>query len=116
MEVLRKIKKLESLHILLWLIKDSSWMLEFEWFSIIMIFPTLFVAIIIVYHSFKTKEVFLNLSVFCWILANSIWMYNDFFNDGDYKFAAGVLFVIGILFILYYYYKIFFKTNAINKS
>ena len=85
MELFEKIKKFESLHIVFWLIKDSCWMLEWRWMGILMVIPTITIAIIIVYISRKTIDVFLNLAILFWISANSFWMYCEFFNFGENK-------------------------------
>jgi hypothetical protein len=105
MEVFEKIKKFESLHIVFWLIKDSCWMLEWRWLGILMVIPTITIAIIIVYISRKTLDVFLNLAILFWISANSFWMFVEFFTQGEYKLWAIVPFALGFVFTGLYYFK-----------
>ncbi len=50
------IKKYENLHIVFWLIKDSCWMLELRWLGILMIIPTLTIALLIAFVTRKTVE------------------------------------------------------------
>jgi len=99
-----KIRKLENSHILLWLIKDTCWVLEFKFMGIIMILPTVFVAFYLSYLSrHMIKELFHNLAVCCWILANSIWMIGEFFFNDSTRSAAAVFFILGISFVAIYY-------------
>ena len=105
MELWEKIKKYEGLHIVFWLIKDSCWMLQFKWLGIIMIFPTLTIAAIIVYMTRKTRDIFLNLAILFWICANSFWMFIEFFTSGELKLLASIPFGLGFLCIGIYYYK-----------
>ena len=37
MELKKRIKKHENLHIVFWLIKDSCWMLQLKWLGIVMV-------------------------------------------------------------------------------
>ena len=105
MELLDKIKKFENLHIVFWLIKDTSWMLEIKWLGALMILPTVGVAIYIIVHSFRMREVFINLAILCWICANSFWMCMEFFLNNQHKNFAAIPFVLGFLFVGIYYYK-----------
>jgi len=89
-------------------------MLELKWLGVIMIIPTLLIAVIIIYHTYKTLDVYLNLSVFWWILANSFWMYSEFFRGGEYKLMASIPFSFGFLFIGIYYYKLFFNKTKVD--
>ena len=114
MELFEKIKKFESLHIVFWLIKDSCWMLEWRWMGILMVIPTITIAIIIVYISRKTIDVFLNLAILFWISANSLWMYCEFFNFGENKMVSSIPFGLGFLFVGLYYYKLFINKKNIS--
>ena len=51
MEIFDKIRKYENLHIIFWLIKDTCWMLGLKVLGALMIFPTLGVAIYIIYKT-----------------------------------------------------------------
>lgn len=100
------IRKYENLHIVFWLIKDSCWMLELRWLGILMIIPTLAIALLIVFVTRKTVDLYINLGVLSWICANSLWMYIEFFTDGKYKLAAAFPFALGFLFTGIFYYQV----------
>lgn len=105
MELAKKIKGHENLHIVFWLIKDGCWMLQFKWLGIVMVIPTIAIAVIIVYVVRKTVDVYLNAAIFCWICANSFWMYIEFFTNGDYKLLSVYPFALGLTFMGVFYYK-----------
>lgn len=105
MELWEKIRKYESLHIVFWLIKDSCWMLQFKWLGILMVIPTLTIALIIVYITRKTHDVYINLAVLFWISANSFWMFIEFFTTGELKLLASIPFSLGFIFVGFYFYK-----------
>ena len=108
MQLSENIKKHENLHIVFWLIKDSCWMLELRWLGILMVIPTLTIALIIVYVTRKTADVYINLAIFFWICANSMWMYVEFFTSGEHKFLAAFPFALGFIFVGIFYYKTLF--------
>lgn len=107
-----KFRKMENLHIVFWLFKDLSWCMIWKPLGIIMIVPTITIAIII---AFNTKaimsELCHNLAVVSWIAANSYWMISEFFDfdkhifygDFTYKHLATIPFAFGILILAYYY-------------
>ncbi len=106
---LREISHFENFHILLWLLKDSCWMMEWKFGGTLMFFPTIFMAIFICYRTRKnTLALIVNLAVLCWISANSAWMFFDFYQ-WNFKPVALILFLTGLLFILLYLYKILVK-------
>ncbi len=104
-------RRIENLHILLWLVKDSFWALNLRIPGMIMIVPTLAVAIYITWQTRQiTSELIHNLAVVFWITANCMWMTGEFFgwdesiNGGiGLRHLALIPFIIG-LFILGYYY------------
>lgn len=106
-----KYRKIENLHILLWLIKDACWALGLRIPGMIMIIPTLSVAILITYQTRKiTSEFIHNLAVDVWIIANCTWMIGEFFGwdenlIGSYGLRQFSLipFCIGLLILAYYY-------------
>lgn len=101
---------IENAHILLWLIKDACWSLEWKPGGIFMIFPTVTVAFYITWRSRKIRtELFHNIAVCAWILANSVWMLGEFF-DHDERIYAACLFGIGIA-TLAVYYLFYFKKD-----
>ena len=105
MDVFKKIKRYENLHIVFWLIKDSCWMFELKELGIAMVIPTVAIAGLIVYATKNTIDVFLNLAILFWICANSFWMYIEFFNEGRYKQLATFPFALGFIFVGIFYYK-----------
>ncbi len=44
-------RKMENLHIVFWLLKDISWCVVWKPLGILMIFPTLIIAIVIAYRN-----------------------------------------------------------------
>jgi hypothetical protein len=105
MDLLEKIRRFESMHIVFWLIKDSCWMLELKWLGVIMIFPTVFLAIYLAYKTLKTRDFYINTAIFFWISANSFWMLMEFFNDNRYKHFAIIPFACGLIFVALFYLK-----------
>ena len=110
MNLFDKIRKLENIHIIFWLLKDTCWMLELKLLGAIMILPTLSLCVWIVIKTLKTNELFINLAVLCWISANSFWMLMEFFNHNQYKNYAIIPFGLGFLFVSVFFIK------SLNKS
>ena len=101
----------ENLHILLWLLKDTCWVMLWELGGIIMIVPTISVAIHITWLQREIKtELYHNLAVCSWITANSIWMIGEFYFDDTLRPAAIVFFVAGLL-VMFYYYLVLLPRN-----
>ncbi|MBK7388790.1 MAG: hypothetical protein IPI23_06865 [Bacteroidetes bacterium] len=101
---LKKIRGYENLHILLWLLKDTCWVMLWEIPGLIMIIPTIGVAFHITWFRRHVRvDLFHNLAVCCWISANSIWMIGEFFFDDKLRIPAMVLFVSGLITVAYYY-------------
>ena len=105
-------RRLENLHIVFWLFKDISWCMIWRELGILMIIPTLSVAIYIAYRTRKIKsELAHNLAVAFWISANSYWMISEFYGFdenpvvGQYtgKHLAMIPFTIGVLILGWYY-------------
>ena len=108
---------IENGHIFLWLLKDTCWALVWKPGGIFMIFPTLSVAIYILYRSrYNRTEFFHNLAVCLWISANSVWMVTEFLGvDKEYKKYAVFIFLIGIVVLLVYYIFFFRKDREKEK-
>ena len=105
-------RKMENLHIVFWLFKDISWCMIWRPLGIAMIFPTLFIAIIITVRTRQfMSEVCHNMAIVVWISANSYWMISEFLHfdslpilgDITYKHLAIIPFSIGIAILGYYY-------------
>jgi len=109
--MLTQIRKFENIHIVLWLIKDSCWMLQLKFIGSIMIIPAIGLAVFITLLSAKQiRHFFLNLSVVFWIVANSLWMLNEFYNwplktIAIAFFIAGLAVIVVHYLIIYYLYK-----------
>ncbi len=111
-----KFRRIENLHILLWLVKDACWAINLKIPALIMIIPTLWVAIVITYQTRKITSEFLhNLAIDFWITANCTWMIGEFTGwdanlVGRYGLREFSLIPFGIgLFILGYYYLIYIR-------
>ena len=105
-------RKMENLHILFWLIKDISWCMIWKTLGILMVFPTLGIALLIAWRTRGLKsELAHNLAIVFWITANSYWMMSEFFGFDtvpvghltDGKHLAIIPFGIGLFILLYYY-------------
>lgn len=72
-----------------------------------MIIPTISVAIIISYKTWREKddEFWINLAICFWIGANSYWMICEFSHHEQIKNYAGFPFVAGMICVVYFYYK-----------
>lgn len=107
-----RFRRTENLHIIFWLIKDLSWCLLWKPLGILMILPTIFIAVAI---TWRTREIlverFHNLAVTFWIIANSYWMISEFlgfdeaplFGSLVYRHLAIIPFGLGISSLSYYY-------------
>lgn len=106
-----KYRRIENLHILLWLVKDACWALNLRIPALLMIIPTLTVAILITVQTRKITSEFLhNLSIDFWITANCTWMVGEFYGWDSHLWGAYGLrefslipFGIGLLILAYYY-------------
>lgn len=100
-----KFRKIENLHILFWLMKDLCWCLLFRPLGIIMIFPTLTVAIWIAWRNRHiVAELTHNVAIALWIVANSMWMIDEFFFNEKIRPYCVIPFSLGILILFYYYF------------
>jgi hypothetical protein len=105
-------RRMENMHIVFWLLKDISWCILWKTLGILMVIPTLSIAIVIAWRTRQFKsELAHNLAIAFWISANSYWMISEFFgfdempiwNMFEGKHLALIPFVTGALFLLYYY-------------
>ena len=113
-----KLRQFENLHIIFWLLKDMAWSMGWRLMGISMIIPTLLISIYMT-RKFKgnPSEWYHNMSVICWIVANSYWMISEFFGFEElfifgwvkWVHLALIPFVSGLLFIAYFY---FFKRKS----
>ena len=107
-----KLRKIENLHIVFWLLKDISWCMLWKPLGILMIFPTLIIAISIAYRNRENvSELAHNIAIVFWICANSYWMLSEFasfdsklfYSTYTYKTLAVIPFIIGILVLAWFY-------------
>lgn len=97
-------RKIENLHILLWLLKDICWAADLKWLGTFMILPTLSVAFWLTWKMRRSySELMHNLAVILWIGANSAWMVGEFFFDDKTRPLALVFFALGISLLLVFY-------------
>lgn len=109
------LRRIENLHILLWLMKDTCWAMVWKPGGIIMIAPTVGVAFYLLYRSRESRsELYHNIAVCMWILANSTWMIGEFI-DKDLRSFAAVLFSIGLL-TLAVYYTLYYKKDKLAEE
>jgi hypothetical protein len=113
-----RFRRIENMHILFWLIKDLSWALLWRPIGIIMLVPTLTVAILITWQTRKiAAELFHNLAVVFWITANGYWMIVEFYGyDEELRIYTVIPFCIGLLFILTYYLYILPREKSVRAS
>lgn len=112
MDFFEKIRKVENLHIIFWLLKDMSWCMLWKELGLIMIIPTISVSFYLIYFTHKNlTEFYHNIAVFCWILANSYWMISEFFGFDElyinsfiqWKTLSIIPFGTGVLILAWYY-------------
>ncbi len=74
-ELLIELRQYENYHIILWLLKDTFWVLDWRTGGMIMIVPTFLVAIYIAWRSRHSRsDLFHNMAICCWITANGFSM------------------------------------------
>lgn len=96
----------ENLHIVFWLIKDISWAMLWQPLGMVMIIPTVCLAVRITIRTrYLKSELFHNLAILCWICANCSWMTCEFFwpEYDVLRYYTAIPFGFGIGFIAYYY-------------
>lgn len=98
------LRQVENLHIAFWLLKDLGWVQEIHVLGLIMVVPTLSVAIWLTWQlRHERAELAHNLAVCCWIIANAIWMVGEFFYHDSTRGYATIFFAIGIAALGVYY-------------
>ncbi|MBK8339789.1 MAG: hypothetical protein IPK99_07230 [Flavobacteriales bacterium] len=94
----------ENFHIVLWLVKDSCWVLNWKWLGIAMVIPTVGMALYIAWKHRADRYEFLHaLATVFWISANSTWMVGEFLFHDSLRTPAIVLFALGAVSILWHY-------------
>ena len=104
MEKLLRLRHFENFHIVLWLVKDLCWCTLSKTLGVVMIFPTVALAIYITWlHRNVKVELFHNTAVVFWLFANSVWMVGEFFYADGTRNIALVFFILGLGTAAYYY-------------
>lgn len=100
-----RFRRLENLHIVLWLIKDLCWAMLWKPLGLIMIIPTVGAALLITWQTRQIRsELLHNLAVVCWIVANGYWMITEFFfEDESLRYYTAIPFALGIVIVSFYY-------------
>lgn len=116
MERLSHIRKFENFHILLWLVKDLCWVTLSKAAGVVMIAPTLALALFITWRNRDDRaELLHNIAICMWICANSVWMIGEFFLEDSTRQLAVVFFVAGLLSMLYHYFTELLNGNNSRK-
>jgi hypothetical protein len=119
----QKFRIIENLHIVFWLIKDMSWCIVSKPLGIGMFIPTIAIAIYIMWQNRTiVSELYHNLAVMFWILANGYWMISEFFEFDEHKITnliswkhvAVIPFALGLICLIIYYGFIMPKENKKN--
>lgn len=112
-----RFRKTENLHIVFWLLKDVCWAMTWRTVGIAMLVPTLTVAILITWQTRKLKsELYHNLAVTFWIMANGFWMIVEFFGmDEQLRIFTLIPFSLGIIVITIYYAFILLRERKTEK-
>lgn len=95
----------ENLHIPLWLLKDTCWMMQWKSLGMVMIVPTIAVALIITIGSRGFRQMWLNLAICFWISANAYWMIVEFYGHEELKYFAAIPFVLGFVATAIFYFS-----------
>ena len=111
----------ENLHIVLWLVKDMCWAVDWGLLAATMVLPTVAVAVLIAWkHRHEAYEFMHALATVFWIGANSTWMVGEFFGWDEDLFGGFGLrqlslipFGIGFCILMAYYCGPFWReTNG----
>ena len=114
-----RFRRIENLHILMWLLKDISWAMLWKELGLAMLIPTLTVAVLITWQTRRLpSELFHNLAVVCWIGANGYWMIVEFFwpELEQLRYYTAIPFSLGLVFLLVYYLVILPRERKKNAT
>jgi thiol:disulfide interchange protein len=109
----RSLRRVENLHIAFWLLKDLGWVQDIHLLGVIMVIPTLSMAIWLTWQMrHERSELAHNTAVCCWIIANAIWMMGEFFLHDSTRPQATIFFCIGLSILLVHYCAEYLKRNS----
>ena len=101
---MKDIRKIENLHVFLWLMKDLSWCALWRGLGMTMVLPTLLVVLWITWHSRKQLSDCVHNGAVCfWICANITWMIGEFYFNDHTRGIARVFFFGGMILLIGYY-------------
>ncbi|HEY0978346.1 MAG TPA: hypothetical protein VGE21_12815 [Flavobacteriales bacterium] len=104
MPLFRDLRSGENFHILLWLFKDLFWVMDVHIAGVIMVVPTVAMALWIAWKSRADQgELAHSLAVVFWITANSTWMIGEFFLNDGLRPIVALLFASGLACVAIYY-------------
>lgn len=93
----------DNLHILLWLLKDTCWLMDWKIAGVFMVVPTVGVAVYLAIKTIRRNSFFVNLAILFWITANSYWMICEFVGKDALKIYALAPFILGLTSIAIFY-------------
>lgn len=113
---MKNIRQYENLHIILWLLKDACWLIKFKAGAVLMVAPTVIVALHLAWKTRHNKRLFLpNVAVCLWIAANGTWMLGEFFLF-NFETPALIFFFAGILTISSFFIHRLLTYNKSDKK
>jgi hypothetical protein len=98
------LKKIERLHVPLWLVKDMFWMLGYGELSLLFAAPTIIISILLIMVK-RGSERYVELMMGFWLTANTFWMAHELFKTNT-KGIALVMFMYGIIIFPMYLLKL----------
>jgi hypothetical protein len=102
--MIKDLRKYENLHVAFWLVKDACWCMLFRPLGMLMIIPTLYVAIDITWRTRHDRtDLFHNIAITFWICANATWMTGEFYVNDRLRPIAMIFFVLGLITVAIYY-------------
>lgn len=102
----RRHRATENLHVVLWLLKDMCWAMNWPTFGVFMFGLTLSAAVIITWQTRRIySDLMHNAAMLSWITANGYWMMVEFFlpHHEYLRYFAAIPFGIGLCFVGYFY-------------
>lgn len=87
---------LEVVHFPMWILKDLAWMMGFGVLSLTLAIPTIIISVLLIKWSGKFFEKMENISILCWLTANTLWMSHEQFNAHTKELAV-IMFSFGII-------------------
>jgi hypothetical protein len=110
-------RKIENLHVALWLLKDCSWVSEWKALGLLMVIPTLLVALKICWDTRgQFSDLVHNIAVALWICANTTWMIGEFYYDDGTRGFAKIFFYSGMALLGAYYAWAWMRGNPSARS